>query len=131
MIRITTTVVLIFVFIASIYGLHRSIEADRELKRSIPQPITGWTPTVSDIAYQDSMYQIINKTERGLDDISNTIDKIILKLDRLYYDDGSWDSIKLYDSIHIKNLNAYREKNNYYPDEDVMWIGGNGDTIYE
>ena len=53
-----------------------------------------WIPTAEDIAYQDSMYSIIEQTQLDVDDIKFSIEGILYKLDRLYYEDGSWDSIR-------------------------------------
>jgi len=53
-----------------------------------------WIPTQEDLDYQDSMYSIIEQTQLEVDTIKFAIDDILYKLDRLYYDDGSWDSIR-------------------------------------
>ena len=53
-----------------------------------------WKPSEEDIAYQDSMYSIIEQTQLDVDDIKFSIEGILYKLDRLYYEDGSWDSIR-------------------------------------
>ena len=50
-----------------------------------------WVPTEEDIAYQDSMYQIIRSTQSDINDIKKDIVHI---LERLDYEDGSWDSIR-------------------------------------
>jgi len=50
-----------------------------------------WIPTKEDIAYQDSMFTIIRNTQSDLDTIKKEITYI---LERLDYDDGSWDSIR-------------------------------------
>ena len=50
-----------------------------------------WVPTAEDIAYQDSMYQIITSTQNDLNEIKKDIVHI---LERLDYADGSWDSIR-------------------------------------
>ena len=50
-----------------------------------------WIPTAEDIAYQDSMYQIIKNTQSDITDIKQDIVHI---LERLDYEDGSWDSIR-------------------------------------
>ena len=50
-----------------------------------------WIPTEEDIAYQDSMYQIIQSTQNDINDIKQDI---VFILERLDYDDGSWDSIR-------------------------------------
>ena len=51
----------------------------------------AWVPTAEDIAYQDSMYQIIKSTQNDLTDIKNDIVHI---LERLDYADGTYDSIR-------------------------------------
>ena len=50
-----------------------------------------WIPTKEDIAYQDSMYQIIQSTQNDINDIKQDI---VFILERLDYEDGSWDSIR-------------------------------------
>ena len=62
-----------------------------------------WKPSEEDIAYQDSMYSIIEQTQLDIEVIKSDINGIIYKLDRLYYDDGSWDSIRYVDGGVIDN----------------------------
>jgi len=50
-----------------------------------------WVPTKEDIEYQDSMYQIIQNTQNDITDIKEDIVHI---LERLDYEDGSYDSIR-------------------------------------
>jgi len=50
-----------------------------------------WIPTLEDIAYQDSMYSIIQNTQNDVTDIK---EDIVLILERLDYADGTWDSIR-------------------------------------
>jgi len=50
-----------------------------------------WIPTKEDIAYQDSMYTIIQNTQ---DDVTDIKEDIVLILERLDYEDGTWDSIR-------------------------------------
>jgi len=50
-----------------------------------------WIPTKEDIAYQDSMYSIIQNTQNDVSDIK---EDIVLILERLDYADGSWDSVR-------------------------------------
>ena len=85
---------------------------------------TQWIPTKEDLAYQDSMFHIVDQTSRDLDTIKADIDRILYKLERLEYSDGSSDSIR------YEEGSAMDIKRNY-PDEERMWIGGNGDTIWE
>ncbi len=99
--------------IASILNMEEPIESSID---NIPQEIEGvWIPTEDDIEYQDSMWQIINRTQKDVDIIKEDIEDILYKLDRIEYSDGTWDSIRM----PIES------------DEEVMWIGGNGDTIWE
>ena len=51
-----------------------------------------WIPTEDDIAYQDSMWTIIDQTKREVDTIKESIDHILLRLE---YMDGTSDSIKV------------------------------------
>ena len=50
-----------------------------------------WIPTEEDIAYQDSMYTIIQNTQSDITDIKEDIVYIIERLD---YEDGTHDSIR-------------------------------------
>ena len=50
-----------------------------------------WVPTIEDIAYQDSMYTIIQNTQNDITDIKQDIVYIIERLD---YEDGTHDSIR-------------------------------------
>tara|TARA_Y100000385_G_scaffold276783_1_gene322950 strand:+ start:642 stop:977 length:336 start_codon:yes stop_codon:yes gene_type:complete len=50
-----------------------------------------WIPTKEDIAYQDSMYSIIQNTQN---DITGIKEDIVYILERLDYEDGTWDSIR-------------------------------------
>ena len=50
-----------------------------------------WVPTKEDIAYQDSMFSIIQNTQNDITDIKQDI---VLILERLDYEDGTWDSIR-------------------------------------
>ena len=85
---------------------------------------TQWIPTKEDLAYQDSMFHIVDQTSRDLDTIKADIDRILFKLERLEYSDGSSDSIR------YEEGSAMDIKRNY-PDEERMWISGAGDTIWE
>ena len=50
-----------------------------------------WIPTEEDIAYQDSMYTIIQNTQNDIDTIKANI---VFILERLDYEDGTYDSIR-------------------------------------
>jgi len=90
-----------------------------------------WVPTADDIAYQDSMYSIIQNTQSDMDTINQGMERIILKLDVIIYENGLSDSIKLFDQKHVDAWEHYMNKDGIGNDEEHMWIGGNGDTIYE
>jgi len=50
-----------------------------------------WVPTQEDIAYQDSMFSIIQNTQN---DITEIKEDIVFILERLDYEDGTYDSIR-------------------------------------
>ena len=64
------------------------IEGIKEVKVDEEEP---WIPTKEDIAYQDSMYSIIQNTQNDITDIK---EDIVYILERLDYEDGTWDSIR-------------------------------------
>jgi sensor histidine kinase regulating citrate/malate metabolism len=70
--------------IASVYKVEKKLVVEEEETKS-------WVPTAEDIAYQDSMYQIIKNTQNDLTDIKKDIVHI---LERLDYADGTYDSIR-------------------------------------
>jgi len=73
--------------IASVYVSPDPIE---EVTPSEPKE-EPWIPTAEDIAYQDSMYTIIQNTQSDIDTIKESIVYIIERLD---YHDGTYDSIR-------------------------------------
>ena len=58
------------------------------------EEVEAWEPTLEDIAFQDSMYAIIERTQLDLDTIRAGIDRILYKLERFEYPDGTYDSIR-------------------------------------
>jgi len=80
-----------------------------------------WTPTIEDIAYQDSMYTIITQTQQQLDTVRDGINNILYKLERLEYSNGGWDSIR------YKKGGAVDKRRN--PEEFIKLESTNGDTI--
>ena len=63
-----------------------------EIKRTPPETQEEmWVPTADDIAYQDGMYTIIQNTQNDITDIKQDI---VLILERLDYEDGTYDSIR-------------------------------------
>ena len=67
------------------YEVEEIIEEGSEDKEEM------WIPTAEDIAYQDSMYTIIQNTQNDIDTIKQNI---VYILERLDYPDGSHDSIR-------------------------------------
>ena len=62
-----------------------------------------WIPTEEDILYQDSMYSIIESTQN---DITEIKEDIIHILERLDYEDGTYDSIR-----YVKGGKIDRKRN--------------------
>ena len=71
------------------------IENEKTDKLIASDSSTLWIPTKEDIAYQDSMFCIIEQTQQDVDTIKKDIDKILYKLEKLEYDDGTYDSIRV------------------------------------
>jgi|TARA_R110000744_G_C19344332_1_gene559763 hypothetical protein len=85
-------VILILTCIVSILAFTYSNSSEEEVfTKEVKE---SWIPTQEDINYQDSMYSVIEQTQLEVDTIKFSIENIIHKLDRLYYDEDSWDSIK-------------------------------------
>ena len=90
------TVLLIIVVLLSTLVLASVWSVEEEIK-VIPisldedEKIEMWIPTEEDIAYQDSMYNIIQSTQNDINEIKKDI---VYILERLDYPDGSWDSIR-------------------------------------
>ena len=79
-----------------------------EIKETPPSPDTTiinttWIPTEEDIAYQDSMYQIIKNTQNDVTDIK---EDIVLIIERLDYVDGTHDSVR-----YVKGGKIDKERN--------------------
>jgi hypothetical protein len=58
------------------------------------EEVEVWVPTEEDIAFQTEMYSIIERTQLDLDTIRAGIDRILYKLERFDYPDGTYDSIR-------------------------------------
>ena len=86
------TTLLIFVILLSTLVLASVWPTTEEV---IETPSDGkeemWVPTEEDIAYQDSMFTIIQSTQNDITDIKKDIVHI---LERLDYEDGTYDSIR-------------------------------------
>tara|TARA_R110001583_G_scaffold25807_11_gene93417 strand:- start:1247 stop:1678 length:432 start_codon:yes stop_codon:yes gene_type:complete len=94
-------------------------------------PHNYWVPTKDDILYQDSMFRIIESTQTNMDTINKGMERILLKLDVIIYENGLSDSIKLYEQKHVDAYNKHMDELGYQNDEEHMWITAEGDTIYE
>jgi len=89
------TILLILVVLLSTLVLASVWPVEVEEVKVIPPRIEEkqemWIPTEEDIAYQDSMYSIIQNTQNDITEIKKDI---VYILERLDYPDGSWDSIR-------------------------------------
>ena len=74
------------------------IEPVEPPKEIIKEKIEIWIPTADDIAYQDSMYTIIQNTQSDIDTIKQSI---VYILERLDYKDGTYDSIRYVEGSEI------------------------------
>jgi len=83
-IMIIVTLFLSTIVLANVWTEEVIVEITEEEKKM-------WIPTKEDIAYQDSMYSIIQNTQNDVTDIK---EDIVLILERLDYEDGTWDSIR-------------------------------------
>ena len=84
-------IVIIFfstLLIASVWP--NNVEETKELPQSNNKE-DMWVPTEEDIAYQDSMFTIIQNTQ---DDVTEIKEDIVLIIERLDYEDGTHDSVK-------------------------------------
>ena len=68
-----------------------SYEVEEIIEEGSEEKVEMWIPTAEDIAYQDSMYTIIQSTQSDIDTIKQNI---VYILERLDYPDGSHDSIR-------------------------------------
>ena len=81
------------ILLASVYTEEQPIE-DLVPPMEETKDVKVWIPTKEDIAYQDSMYSIIQNTQKDVDTIKADIDRILYKLERIEYSDGTSDSIR-------------------------------------
>ena len=85
---IVISLLLSTIVLANVWPEKEVVEVNKEIKEN---KVEIWIPTEEDIAYQDSMYQIIRQTQNDVTDIKKDIVHI---LERLDYADGTWDSIR-------------------------------------
>jgi len=79
--RILVTLALLFAMAAVVYGIKLYSEPIEQVKATDCHDKETWTPTEDDIAYQDSMYSIIQHTKEDVDTIKIHIEQIIIRLD--------------------------------------------------
>ena len=85
------SIMVIFILLFSTIGLAKILKPLPKIEKIKEKP---WKPTKEDIAFQDSMYCIIERTQLDLDTIRMGIDKILYKLEKFDYPDGTYDSIR-------------------------------------
>jgi len=76
---------------------------------AVVKEVEVWVPTIEDIAFQTEMYEIIERTQLDLDTIRAGIDRILYKLDRFEYPDGTYDSIRYVVGGKIDKLRNHNE----------------------
>jgi len=90
---VLATLLISTLMLAAVWSEKESIKIIETVKP--PEETTNeeeiWIPTEEDIAYQDSMYTIIQNTQ---DDITEIKEDIIYIIERLDYGDGTYDSIR-------------------------------------
>ena len=103
-ILLTITVLVSTLVIASVWT--NEVE---EIKETPPQECNEdstqiWIPTEEDIAYQDSMYSIIQNTQNDITDIKEDIEHIF---DIIENEDGAHDSVR-----YVKGGKIDKRRNN-------------------
>ena len=76
---------------------------------AVVEEVEVWVPTIEDIAFQTEMYEIIERTQLDLDTIRAGIDRILYKLERFDYPDGTYDSIRYVVGGKIDKLRNHNE----------------------
>jgi len=89
-----TTLMVILGALISITAVAAVLKVDKKETIIEISPVDAWTPTKEDIAYQDSMFKIVEQTQQDVDTIREAIDVIMYKLERIDYENGTWDSIR-------------------------------------
>jgi len=86
------SIMIIVALLFSTIVIASAVKNDEDVKEVIPSKKEEiWIPTDEDIAYQDSMFTIIQNTQNDITDIKQDI---VYILERLDYGDGNWDSIR-------------------------------------
>jgi len=109
--------IIVVVFMVAIANL---VETKSDTTHLQGPPHNYWVPTDEDILYQDSMYAIIKQTETNMDTINQGMERILLKLDIIIYQDGSSDSVRLYEENHVANYNRLTDSNKVWISDDGM-----------
>jgi len=86
------SIMIIVALLFSTIVIASAVKNGEDVKEVIPNKEEKiWIPTDEDIAYQDSMFTIIQNTQNDITDIKQDI---VYILERLDYEDGNWDSIR-------------------------------------
>ena len=88
------TIISVLVSTLVIAAAYKKTEPAYETITVEVEEVKSWVPTAEDIAFQTEMYAIIERTQLDLDTIRSGIDKILYKLERFDYPDGTYDSIR-------------------------------------
>lgn len=84
-----TTLMVILGALISITAVAAVLKVDKKESLIEISPVDAWTPTKEDIAYQDSMFRIVEQTQQDVDTIREAIDVIMYKLERIDYENGT------------------------------------------
>ena len=88
---VLATLLISTLMLAAVWSEKEPIGPVEQPEEIINEEVEIWIPTEEDIAYQDSMYTIIQNTQ---DDITEIKEDIIYIIERLDYEDGTYDSIR-------------------------------------
>ena len=89
--RKTTLLILIILLSTLVLASVWTTTVEEVIETPVDNKEEMWIPTEEDIAYQDSIYTIIKSTQNDITDIKKDIVHI---LERLDYEDGTYDSIR-------------------------------------
>jgi hypothetical protein len=102
----TTTIVFAIAILCStivLANVFYTSEEVKEISTADEHPEELWIPTEEDIAFQDTMYAIIQNTQNDITDIK---EDIVFILDRLENEDGTYDSVR-----YVKGGKIDKERN--------------------
>ena len=92
------------------------------IEKPLGPPNNFWVPTEDDIIQIDSLYNKVKNIEADVDTLHNSVDRIDQKLDDLIEEQNDNNADDVMNNIDMDCGES---------DEYVMWIGDNGDTIWE